>query len=701
MMTVLGCVFYQHNIWLVLVAALVCLAGSSATIRLFSRAANTKGLQRAGWHFLTAVAAGSSIWCTHFIAMLAYDPGAPVGFDPVMTIVSLLIAMVGVQLGFVLAASGLTRLVPALGGALVGLAIVAMHYTGMMAYRVQGLVSWDMNHLVASIVLSVALSALAMHLAMRRVSSHDKYWATGVLVLAIVSLHFTGMTAFRVSPMLIEGAFSNPSALQALALAVAGVALVILGAGAASYLIDESMRAESYEKLRQMAMSDSLTGLPNRASFNDHLDHELDFAADTGGKVALIGIDLDRFKEINDLRGHAIGDEVLQVLARRMTKLLRDGEFTARLGGDEFVAVCRMQGRAELADFLSRLEAALFKPIRLDDFEIIPGASLGVAIYPDDATSKEALINNADLAMYRAKADIARAVCFYERSMDEIVRARRNLASELREALEANQLDIHYQVQTSISTGEIRGYEALLRWEHPQRGYIAPAEFIPLAEENGLILQMGEWILRTACARAASWEPPYKVAVNLSPVQFVHTNLPKLVADVLADTGLAPERLELELTESTIFADKERSLYMLGQIKALGVNIALDDFGTGYSSLDTLRSFPFDKIKLDRSFMSEVESSPQAKAIIRAILALGKSLDIPVLAEGIETHGQLALLTSEGCDEAQGYLLGRPAPLQQIITSGQLRLAGESVSGQEVVTVRAEDIAVDLMARTA
>ncbi|GLQ11590.1 bifunctional diguanylate cyclase/phosphodiesterase [Devosia yakushimensis] len=701
MMTVLNCVLYEHNIWLVLVAALVCLAGSSATIRLFSRAANTTGLQRAGWHFLTAVAAGSSIWCTHFIAMLAYDPGAPVGFDPVMTIVSLLIAMVGVQLGFVLAASGLTRLAPALGGAVVGLAIVAMHYTGMMAYRVQGIISWEMNYLVASILLSVVLSALAMHLAMRRVAGSDKYWATGALVLAIVCLHFTGMTAFRVSPMLIEGSFSNPAALQALALAVAGVALVILGAGVASYLIDDSMRAESYEKLRQMAMSDSLTGLPNRASFNDHLDHELDWVADTGGKVALIGIDLDRFKEINDLRGHAIGDEVLQVLARRMTKLLGEGEFIARLGGDEFAAVSRMRGRGELADFLSRLEASLFKPIRLDDFEVIPGASLGVAIYPDDAASKEALVNNADLAMYRAKADIARAVCFYERSMDEIVRARRNLASELREALEANQLDIHYQVQTSISTGEIRGYEALLRWEHPQRGFIAPAEFIPLAEENGLILQMGEWILRTACARAASWEPPYKVAVNLSPVQFVHTDLPKLVADVLAETGLAPERLELELTESTIFADRERSLYMLGQIKALGVNIALDDFGTGYSSLDTLRAFPFDKIKLDRSFMSEVESSPQAKAIIRAVLALGKSLDIPVLAEGIETHGQLALLTSEGCDEAQGYLLGRPAPLQQIITSGQLTLAGGDVSGQAVVTVRAEDIAVSLVARSA
>ena len=699
-MTVLGCIVGKHNIWLVLVAAVVCIAGSWVIIRLFDRAASTTGPQRIGWHLLTTVAAGSAIWCTHFIAMLAYYPDVPVSFDPVMTIVSLLIAMAGVQLGLVVAASGLTRLAPAVGGGIVGLAIVAMHYTGMMAYRVQGIVSWDRPYLVASIFLSVMFSGLALHFAMRRVSRSDKYTATGVLVLAIVSLHFTGMTAFRVSPMLIDGSFSDPAALQALALAVAGVALIIVGAGLASYLIDNSMRAESYERLRHMAMNDNLTSLPNRASFNDHLDHELRIVEETGGKVALIGIDLDRFKEINDLRGHAAGDEVLKILARRMSNLLSDGEFAARLGGDEFAAVYRMQHQAGLADFLARLEAALFKPIRIDDYEIVPGASLGVALYPDNADNKEALINNADLAMYRAKTDIMRAVCFYEQSMDETVRARRTLASELRQAIENNQLDIHYQVQTSISTGEVCGYEALLRWEHAQHGFIPPSEFIPLAEENGLIQQMGEWVLRTACARAASWEPPYKVAVNLSPVQFAHTDLPKLVLEILIETGLPADRLELELTESTIFADRERSLHMLRRIKALGVSIALDDFGTGYSSLDTLRSFPFDKIKLDRSFMSEIESSPQAKAIIRAVLALGKSLDIPVLAEGIETQGQLTLLSTEGCDEAQGYLLGRPVPLHQIITSGQIRLTGSELLGRTATAMHLEEPAVHSAARS-
>ena len=262
--------------------------------------------------------------------------------------------------------------------------------------------------------------------------------------------------------------------------------------------------------------------------------------------------------------------------------------------------------------------------------------------------------------------------------MDDIVRARRTLANDLRTAIENNELDVYYQVQTSVSTSQIRGFEALLRWNHPKHGFIPPSDFIPLAEENGLILQLGEWVLRVACADAASWNPPYKVAVNLSPAQFVHTDLSKLIIEVLLATGLPANRLELELTETTIFQDKERSFNVLRQIKALGVNIALDDFGTGYSSLDMLRSFPFDKIKLDRSFIREAEESLQAKSIIRAVLALGKSLKIPVLAEGVETEGQLSLLGDEGCDEAQGFLLGRPIPIAQLLESGKISLITEA-----------------------
>ncbi|MEW9612907.1 EAL domain-containing protein [Shinella sp. S4-D37] len=675
MMTVIECIAEYHNLWLVLLAALLCVVGSWVTARLFQRTTSTSGGQRYGWLFMTALAAGVAIWCTHFVAMLSFDVGAPVGFDPAMTVASLLIAVVGSTIGFVLAGSRWTGFIPALGGAIVGLAIAAMHYTGMMAYRVQGIVSWDMPHLVASIVLSVGLSALALHLAMRP-GRHTPTYMAGVLALAIVTLHFTGMTALRVEPLMVDGSFSNPEALQTLAIAIAAMSFVIVGTGLVSYLIDDSSQADSMERLRRLALNDTLTGLPNRANFNERLDLELSLALERRGRLALVGIDLNRFKEINDLRGHNAGDEVLRVLGRRIKSLLSEDEreFVARTGGDEFSALYRMDDAHGISDLLVRLGEALFKPILFDGAEIIPGASFGVAVFPTDASDKESLINNADLAMYRAKADPLRNVCFYEAGMDEKIKARRSLAADLRQALTRHELSLRYQVQTAVSTGEIRGYEALLRWEHPQLGPIGPTEFIPLAEENGLILPIGEWVLRTACAEAATWEQPYKVAVNLSAVQFVHADLPRIVMEVLVQTGLPPERLELELTESTIFADRERSLHMLRQIKGLGVSIALDDFGTGYSSLDTLRAFPFDKIKIDRSFFSSTSANPQTTAIIRAVLALGKTFGIPVLAEGIETYDQLSMLNAEGCEEAQGFLLGHPAVLSEIVGSGQITL---------------------------
>ena len=662
MISVFECVVGQHNIWLVLVAAAVCVAGAWTILRLFQRAYATRGAQSLGWHFLTAVAAGSSIWCTHFIGVLAYKSATPVTLDPVLTILSLLIAIGGTVPGFALIALGRSLKTSAIGGGIIGLAIAGMHYTGMLAYRVEGVVTWDQTYLTASILLSVVLSAAAMCFATRPLP-RDKYIAAGVLVLAIVSLHFTGMTAFNVHVVRIALGYSNPAAMEALALSVAVVGLLIIGTGLASYLIDDRTRSDSFRKLRHMALNDPLTGLPNRAGFTDRLSQEVAAADNGGAGFSLVVIDLNRFKEINDIRGHSAGDEVLITVARRMTQHLAPGEFVARLGGDEFAAIHRNDGSSQLKGFLERLEGALFRIITLGDYEISPGASIGVARYPQDAGDKETLINNADLAMYRAKTDPMRRVCFYEPSMDEAVRVRRALGGDLRDAITGHQLCVYYQPQNSVATGETVGFEALVRWTHPTRGPIPPSEFIPLAEETGLIMELGEWVLRTACADAALWDQPYKIAVNLSPVQFSHANLAKLVHEILIETGLSPLRLELELTESTIISDKVRSLHMLRQIKALGVSIALDDFGTGYSSLETLRAFPFDKIKLDRSFMSEIESSPQAKAIIRAVLALGKSLDVPVLAEGIETRDQLAILAAEGCDEAQGYYLGRPAPI--------------------------------------
>ena len=677
-MMVVRCIIGQHDLGLVLVAALLCLCGSAVTASLFRHALRVKNNQWYAWLFLTALSSGVAIWCTHFVAMLGYAADTAARFDPLLTSISLLIAVIGSTIGFMLATCSFARFLPETGGAIVGLAIVAMHYTGMLAYRVPGQTTWNVPCLVLSVLVGLVLCVLAVRAGARPGGGRRAgACMAGVLALAVLSVHFIGMAAYHVQPA--------PYAVQAaphsddsfvLAVAIAIMSFLILGGGLVSGMIDDSSRAESVEKLRRMALNDTLTGLPNRLNFHQRLDMELDWARENNGRLALIGIDLNRFKEINDLRGHRAGDEVLRILGRRLRGLLDNNgdEFVARTGGDEFLALCRVVSGEQIKGFLLRLEEVLFKPIRFEESEVQPGASLGVAIWPDHATDKETLINNADLAMYRAKADPGRHPCFYEPSMDEKVRTRRQLSADLRQAVKAGQLRICYQVQRVIATGEIRGYEALVRWQHSTRGIIMPDEFIPLAEESDLILQIGEWVLRSACAEAVRWQQPYKVAVNLSGMQFVHSDIARIVANVLEETGLPPQRLELELTESTIIADQPRALQVLRQIKDMGVSLALDDFGTGYSSLDTLRRFPFDRIKIDRSFFGARQSSAHTQAVVRAVLALGKAFDIPVMAEGIETAEQLSMLDAAGCHEAQGFLLGRPEALMDIVKNGQITM---------------------------
>ncbi|MFT8782354.1 putative bifunctional diguanylate cyclase/phosphodiesterase [Acetobacter syzygii] len=675
-MMVVRCILGQHNLWLVCVAALLCCCGSGVTASLFRHALRAKTNQWYAWLFLTALSSGVAIWCTHFVAMLGYGTGAPARFDPLLTSISLLIAVFGSTIGFTLATCRFARFLPEIGGAIVGLAIVAMHYTGMLAYRVQGQTTWNMPCLVISVLAAVVLCVLAVRMGVKGGRRATASMAA-VLALAVLSVHFIGMAAYHVQVTSHAAAIAGQGDDSiVLAAAIAIMSFLIVGGGLVSGMIDDSSRADSVEKLRRMALNDPLTGLPNRMNFHQRLDLELDWARETNGKLALVGIDLNRFKEINDLRGHKAGDEVLRILGRRLRAVLQDNssEFIARTGGDEFQALCRMTSAEQIKVFLHRLEEVLFKPIRFEDSEVQSGASLGVAIWPDHASDKEALINNADLAMYRAKADPGRHPCFYEPSMDEKVRNRRKLAADLRDAVKAGQLTVCYQVQRVVATGEIRGFEALVRWQHPTRGTIMPDDFIPLAEESDLILQIGEWVLRSVCAEAVLWQQPYKVAVNLSGIQFVHTDIARVVANVLEQTGLPPERLELELTESTIIADQPRALQVLRQIKSMGVSLALDDFGTGYSSLDTLRRFSFDRIKIDRSFFGAVQASDQTLAVVHAVLALGKAFDIPVMAEGIETADQLNMLHEVGCEEAQGFLLGRPACLDDIVKNGQITM---------------------------
>ncbi|WP_313537049.1 EAL domain-containing protein [Sphingomonas sp.] len=426
---------------------------------------------------------------------------------------------------------------------------------------------------------------------------------------------------------------------------------------------DISERRRSEARIAHMALHDALTGLPNRVQFQSWLDGELARAEGDRGMVAVVAIDLDRFKEINDSLGHSEGDRVLRDIARALTGTLQENEIAARMGGDEFAVAKRLDHAAELEPFVARLEACMFGGFAAYG-SLAVGASMGVAMFPGDARDRETLLNNADLAMYRAKADFAERICYYEQGMDEQARHRRVVANDLRYAATRGELRMLYQPQRSLLTDQVVGYEALLRWAHPRLGNIPPMDFIPIAEETGEIIRLGEWVLRTACTEAAGWASGQNVAVNLSPVQLLKPDLPELIAEILVETGLTPTRLELEITETALIADKARALHSLRRIKALGVRVAMDDFGTGYSSLDTLHSFPFDKIKIDKSFLADSERSEQSRAIIRAILALGRSLSIPVLAEGLETDAQRQLLVREGCEEAQGYLFGRPAAME-------------------------------------
>jgi diguanylate cyclase len=424
---------------------------------------------------------------------------------------------------------------------------------------------------------------------------------------------------------------------------------------------DLKARKDAEEHIYFLAHHDALTSLPNRSHFNERLDQEI--AALTPGKtLAVLCLDLDRFKEVNDLFGHAAGDKTLQMVASRTKTLLNERQTMARLGGDEFaILMPDVNGPAEAG----RLAEAIIETLRSahDAPEGSIEVSIGIALSPQGAADRQSLLNHADVALYRAKADGRNTYRFFEAQMGAEVRDRRLLEHDLRTAITKGELWLAYQPQHDVKKGEVVGFEALVRWKNPLRGAISPAVFIPIAEEIGAILPIGEWVLREACREAAAWPIPLKIAVNVSAVQLHDAGFVRQLHEILLETGLPAKRLEIEITETALVRDLNRTLMALRQVKALGVEIAMDDFGTGYSSLSNLRAFPFDRIKIDRSFIKSVNSNQQAATIVRAVLGLGKGLGLPVIAEGVETKAELRFLQEENCDEVQGYLLGQPAAI--------------------------------------
>ena len=418
-----------------------------------------------------------------------------------------------------------------------------------------------------------------------------------------------------------------------------------------------------HEQIAFLAHHDPLTKLANRPALGLALDRLLDQANAGGDGFALLSVDLDDFKEANDVFGHVVGDELLCAVARRLERAVGK-EFIARVGGDEFIVLSTQGEQPQSAAVLAeRVLKAVAEDFDIRAQKIPIGLSIGAAVYPSDGTDLEMLIANADAALYRAKAEGRQTVRFFDPEMDKRLRERYALQHDLRSAMSHGELTLHYQPQAKID-GEVFGLEALLRWEHPRHGLVPPRTFIPLAEQNGMIGEIGEWTLREACREAASWTAPLQVGVNLSPVQFRYGDLAALVHTILLETGLAPGRLELEITEGVLINDPPRALSILRRLKLLGVRIAMDDFGTGYASLSSLQSFPFDKIKIDRTFVAGVDHNGQSQAIVRAVIGLGKALNVPVIAEGVETEGERMFLKREGCAEIQGYVIGYPGPIE-------------------------------------
>lgn len=776
MLKIYNCIAYAHDLRLVGLAAVICALASFTAIDLLRHARKSTDRLRMVWLGVSAISTGFGIWATHFVAMLAFQPGLPNGYNIELTLTSLIAAILLTAAGLAVSLIPNWRPAPWIGGAIVAGGIATMHYLGMAAFEIAGVIWWDQALVTASIVVAAVIGAIALPVGLHGTSVKWKVAGAVLLTLAICGHHFTAMAAVSIIP---DAAMEVPlSTLPAgwLAIAVALASFVVIGLALAAVMLDirDARRSElevdrmrelanasvegllvcdgetivsvntsfahlvglpasglvgvalgncfpdrmarskllagtnqvvetslrhangsmtpvelllrpivfsgrphhvvavrdlkarkaAEEHIHYLAHHDALTSLPNRSFFNTCVDREISNLA-SGESLAVLCLDLDRFKEVNDLFGHAAGDLVLQTAASRVTAVLSEGQMMARLGGDEFAilmpGVFNPSAAGRLAETI--LEA-LRAPSDTPETNSI-STSIGIAICPDDAMDREALLSHADTALYRAKTDGRNTYRFFEASMGAAVRERRMLEHDLRLAIARNELRLVYQPQKGLKSQVMTGFEALLRWKHPTRGEISPAVFIPIAEETGAILEIGDWVIKTACREAASWEQPLTVAVNVSAVQLYNPDFVKELHQALLDTGLSPRRLEIEITETALVRDINRALTTLRLIKALGVRIAMDDFGTGYSSLSNLRAFPFDKIKIDGSFIKSVNSNGQAATIVRAVLGLGRGLGLPVLAEGVETDAELQFLRDERCDEVQGYLLGRPAAIGQ------------------------------------
>ena len=834
MYRVLTCLTGEHDWRLVVLAGLVCFVASVVAVYIFRRALASQARTRLIWVAIAGGAIGYGIWATHFIAMLAYDPGVATGYGVALTALSLAAAMALTSSGFGFAANNSSRWGAPVGGGIIGAGIASMHYLGMWALEVPGRVTWSLDLVLVSIALGMLFGFVALTVAVRFDDRRGTFGAAFFLTLAIVSHHFTAMGAVGIVPDPARAPDTLSLSPAVLALAIAGVALSVLGMSLVGVLADRRLANRTYkfeqiisqlslaqkqveasqrllqeQKLRldtalghmshglcmfdssqclivcnerysdmygltrdqtkpgtalrsilearvavgyspsdadtyieqrlqevqrlepyyaenelrdgrifavnhqpmpgggwvaiyqditaqkraeaqiaYMAHHDGLTGIANRAVLREKMEEALARLRRRGDAFTVFVLDLDQFKTINDSLGHPFGDQVLKEAAARLSACLRETDTVARLGGDEFAIMATADGDQREAAIVmaNRLLKAVAAPYDFDGRHIEIGTSIGIALAPEHGTDVDQLVKNADLALYKSKSEGGDAYRFFDNAMGIEVRTRRALQVDLRNALTNDEFELHYHPIVDIKTGEISSIESLIRWRHPQRGLIAPGDFIAIAEETGLINPIGEWVLREACSEAVNWPSHINVSVNLSPVQFRKTSPVDIFRRVLADSGLPPERLEVEITESVLMQGNAKNVEALRQLRSMGISIVLDDFGTGYSSLSYLPMFPFDRIKIDRSFVHELSKNADCASIVSAVASLGKSLRVGTVAEGIESEEQLVLVRAAGCTHAQGFLFGRPCPAPELKfrrfrqRKPERRAAGQSIA---------------------
>jgi diguanylate cyclase (GGDEF)-like protein len=709
--------FVSHEFGLVVLSIVVAVLASYVALDLASRVAASRGSKAAGfWLAGGALSMGIGIWAMHFIGMLAVHLPIPMSYDIFITLLSLAIAIVVSAFALYTVSYGVWSVRRLLfSGLLMGIGICAMHYSGMAAMEMRPSITYDPLLFGASVLIAIVASIVALWIAfqLRSETILSAFWSKAgsalVMGAAISGMHYTGMAAAIFAPGSV--CTVNPQEINNvwLAAAIGGCAFIVLATTLLVSIFDarladrsalhaqklEQMNADlakqasellltndrlqkevqerirSEERNQHLAFHDGLTGLPNRSLFSKLLNHGINQARRNSTGLAVFFIDLDRFKTINDTLGHDAGDQLLQEVAKRLKDCLRESDTVARLGGDEFVILLEgLHQKGVVGQVAHKMLVALAKPFALLGQEFRVTASIGISTFPAGGEDEQSLMKNADVAMYHAKAEGKNNYQFYSNELNANSFERLSLESSMRRALERNEFQLHYQPKVSLRTGRVTGVEALIRWQHPELGTVMPMKFIPIAEETGLIIPIGKWVLRTACLQSRAWQEAglgsFCMAVNLSARQFASETLLQDITAVIEETGVDPALMELEITESMLMQNLEKAIRTMSALKEMGIRLAIDDFGTGYSSLSNLKRFPIDTIKVDRSFIRDIPRDGDDMAVTDAIIALGRAMNLNVIAEGVESVEQAAFLREHACDEFQGYYFSKAIPADQV-----------------------------------